>query len=103
MKSNTSVSFDGGEQHSDRANGKTSEKTEHEVESFWLTYFLTMSSLMAMGVLVVMVLCTVRREQLTVWMMWGSEYLYSIFWVLEWHLIVSIGLSIGLRALESWR
>jgi ethanolaminephosphotransferase len=65
----------------------------------WLTYLSTMSAFMASGVLIVMVLCTVKREESTVWTIWGPKYLYSVFWVLEWHLVVSLGLSSVLRAL----
>jgi ethanolaminephosphotransferase len=70
-------------------------------ESPWLTYLSTFSACMASSVLVVMILCTVRRGSSAVWTLWGSKYLYSVFWVLEWHLVVSLGLSSGLRALGS--
>jgi ethanolaminephosphotransferase len=82
-----------------RANDKHGEPTEDRSSMPWLTYLLTLSAFMASGVLIVMVLCTVRREDSTVWKIWGSKYLYSVFWVLEWHLIVSLGLSSILRAL----
>lgn len=59
----------------------------------WLTYLTTMSAFMALLVLVVMILCTIQREDVTVWTLWGSKYLYSVFWVLEWHLVVLLGLS----------
>jgi hypothetical protein len=67
----------------------------------WLTYLSTLSAFMAADVLIVMVLCVVKREGSTVWTLWGPKYLYSVFWVLEWHLIVSVGLSSVLRALGS--
>jgi ethanolaminephosphotransferase len=70
-------------------------------ESPWLTYLSTISACMASSVLVVMILCTVRRGSSAVWTLWGSKYLYAVFWVLEWHLVVSLGLSSGLRALGS--
>jgi hypothetical protein len=41
----------------------------------------------------------VQREHHTVWVLWGSKYLYSVFWVLEWHVVVSLILSSCLRAL----
>jgi hypothetical protein len=45
----------------------------------WPTYLSTLSALMASGVLIVMVLCVARRGHSTVWTIWGSKYLYSIF------------------------
>jgi ethanolaminephosphotransferase len=63
----------------------------------WLSYLSTLSALMAAIVLVVMVLCTIQREHVTVWTLWGSKYLYSMFWVLEWYLVVSVGFSSILR------
>jgi hypothetical protein len=41
----------------------------------WPTYLSTLSALMALGVLIVMVLCVARREHFTVWTIWGSKYL----------------------------
>jgi ethanolaminephosphotransferase len=70
-------------------------------ESPWLTYLSTISACMASSVLVVMILCTVRRGSSAVWTLWGSKYLYAVFWVLEWHLVVSLGFSSGFRALGS--
>jgi ethanolaminephosphotransferase len=67
----------------------------------WLTYLSTLSAFMAAGVLIVMILCVVKRQDRTVWILWGPKYLYSVFWVLEWHLIVSVGLSSLLRAAGS--
>lgn len=72
---------------------------EGRLKSPWLTYLSTMSTFMASGVLIVMILCTVQRNDPSVWTIWGSKYLYSAFWELEWHFIVSLGLSSGLRAL----
>jgi ethanolaminephosphotransferase len=67
----------------------------------WLTYLSTLSTLMAAMALITMILCTVRREHHTVWMLWGSKHLYSVFWVLEWHVVVSLILSSCLRSLRS--
>ena len=67
----------------------------------WLCYLSALSALMAAITLIVMILCTVQREHDTVWTLWGSKYLYSVFWVLEWHVVVSLGLSSCLRALRS--
>jgi ethanolaminephosphotransferase len=92
---------DDGTQRRPRGNEKHDEPTEDRSSVPWLTYLSALSAFMASGVLVVMVLCTVRREDPTVWKIWGSKYLYSVFWVLEWHLIVSLGLSSILRALGS--
>ena len=68
----------------------------------WLSYLSTMSTLMAAITLVVMILCTLQREHHTVWILWGSKCLYSVFWVLEWHVVVSLILSSCLRALQSF-
>jgi ethanolaminephosphotransferase len=67
----------------------------------WLSYLSAISALMAAITLIVMILCTVQREHHTVWTLWGSKYLYSVFWVLEWHIVVSLVLSSCLRALRS--
>lgn len=73
----------------------------HRQDRPWLLYLSTMSTLMAAIALIVMILCTVQREHHTVWVPWGSKYLYIMFWVLEWHVVVSIILSSCLRALRS--
>jgi ethanolaminephosphotransferase len=73
----------------------------HRQNQPWLSYLSTMSTLMAVITLIVMIICTLQREHHTVWILWGSKYLYSVFWVLEWHLIVSLILGSGLRALRS--
>jgi hypothetical protein len=67
----------------------------------WLTFLSTLSAFMAADVLIVMVLCVVKREGSAVWTLWGPKYLYSVFWVLEWHLVDSVGLSSVLRAVGS--
>jgi ethanolaminephosphotransferase len=67
----------------------------------WLAYLSTLSTLMSAMALIVMILCTVRREHHTVWTLWGSKHLYSVFWVLEWHVVVSLILSSCMRALRS--
>jgi ethanolaminephosphotransferase len=91
-------SADGTEMRSD-TNDKHGEPTNDRPSTPWLTYLSTLSTLMALVVLIVMVLCTMRREDSAVWRLWGPKYLYSVFWVLEWHLAVSLGLSSILRAL----
>ena len=91
-------SADGTQMRSD-ADEKCVEGAAQRSSMPWLTYLSTLSASMASGVLVVMALCFVKREHSTVWTIWGSKYLYSVFWVLEWHLIVSLGLSSVLRAL----
>lgn len=73
-----------------------------QVESSpWLSYLSTLSTLMVAIALIVMILCTLHRENDTVWTLWGSKYLYSVFWVLEWHVIVSLLLGSRLSTLQS--
>jgi ethanolaminephosphotransferase len=86
----------GGRPH---ANDKSDEPTAEQTSMPWLTYPSTLSALMAGSMVIVMILCVGRREHATVWTIWGSKWLYSVFWVLEWHLVVSLGLSSGLRGL----
>ncbi|GAB7322829.1 hypothetical protein MBLNU13_g05397t2 [Cladosporium sp. NU13] len=74
----------------------------HRPDQPWLSYLSTMSTLMAAITLIVMILCTLQREHHTAWILWGSKYLYSVFWVLEWHIVVSLILSSCLRALRSF-
>jgi hypothetical protein len=87
-----------GTQRRPHGTDKYEEPTEHHLSIPWLTYLSALSASMAAGVLIVMVLCVVKREDSTVWILWGPKYLYSVFWVLEWHVIVSVGLSSVLRA-----
>ncbi|KAF2716473.1 alkaline phosphatase-like protein [Polychaeton citri CBS 116435] len=82
---------------------KIGEQTQYRHEHPWLTYLSTMSASMASNIMIVMVLCTVQREDPTVWIFWGSKYLYGMFWVLEWHLVVSLGFSSILRSLGNLR
>lgn len=74
----------------------------HRPDQPWLSYLSTMSTLMAAITLIVMILCTLQRKHHTVWILWGSKYLYSVFWVLEWHIGVSLVLNSCLRALRSF-
>lgn len=74
----------------------------HRQDQPWLSYLSTMSTLMAAITLIVMIICTLQREHHTVWVLWGSKYLYSVFWVLEWHIVVSLILGSCLRALRSF-
>lgn len=75
------------------------EKCQQARPWLWLAYLSTLSTLMSAMALIIMILCTVRREHHTVWTLWGSKHLYSVFWVLEWHVVVSLILSSCLRAL----
>ena len=61
------------------ADEKSVERAEQRSSMPWLTYLSTLSAFMASGVLIVMVLCFVKREHSTVWTIWGSKYLYSVF------------------------
>jgi ethanolaminephosphotransferase len=90
-----------GTQRRTRGNEKYDEPSKAAPSMSWLTYLSTLSAFMAAGVLIVMVLCVVKREDSTVWILWGPKYLYVVFWVVEWHLIVSVGMSSVLRAVGS--
>lgn len=63
----------------------------HRQEQPWLSYLSTMSTLMATITLIVMFLCTLQREHHTVWILWGSKYLYSVFgcWSGTWSFLSS--------------
>lgn len=74
----------------------------HRQDQPWLSYLSTMSILMGAITLIVMIICTLQREHHTVWVLWGSKYLYSVFWVLVWHIVVSLILGSCLRALRSF-
>jgi ethanolamine phosphate transferase 2 subunit G len=94
---------EGGEKKMDEVEGRSGtqeERAGYAGEDAYGTYF-ALSSLFASGsLLAVQIACTALRTHLFIWTVFSPKYLYSMAWVLGYHLLICLGLNGALWSLR---